>query len=65
MEEKNILKHTQEALEETSENPETNIFCPSCNKPQEKIVTVFICEAKDVLWYKCSQTKKCPLFQNK
>jgi len=63
MEEKNINKLTQEALEV----PETNetIICPSCNKEQEKIITVLICEAKDVVWYKCSKTKKCPLFQNK
>ena len=53
-----------EILEEI---PETNeiIICPTCNKDQLKIITVSICEAKDSIWYKCSETKKCPLFQIK
>jgi hypothetical protein len=70
MEQKNIPKETKEALEELEElekGPETNeiIICPSCNKEQLKIIIVSICEAKDSIWYKCSETKKCPLFQNK
>jgi hypothetical protein len=64
MEQKNTHRETKEALEEYPETNET-IICPSCNKEQEKIVTVLICEANDVVWYKCSQQKKCPLFQNK
>ena len=53
----------KEVLEEV---PETNeiIICPACNKEQEKIITVSICEAKDTIWYKCSRTKNCPLFKN-
>ena len=49
------------------EIPEINeiIICPSCNKEQLKIIIVTICEAKDSIWYKCSETKTCPLFQNK
>lgn len=64
MEQKNIPR---EALEEIPEVPETNeiIVCPHCNKEQIKIIAVSICEAKNSIWYKCSQTKKCPLFQNK
>jgi hypothetical protein len=77
MEQKNIPKETKEALEETQEEleeleelekgPETNeiIICPSCNKEQLKIITVSICEAKDSIWYKCSKTQNCRLFQNK
>ena len=55
---------TQKIFEE---RPETNeiIICPACNKEQLKIITVTICEAKDSIWYKCSETKTCPLFQNK
>jgi len=61
---------TLETLEtlETSETLETdkiNIICPYCNKNQLKIIIVSICEAKDTIWYKCSETDKCPLFQNK
>jgi hypothetical protein len=64
MEQKNTSIEIKETLEET---PETNeiIICPSCNKEQLNIITVLICEAKDSIWYKCSKTKKCPLFQNK
>lgn len=53
-----------EILEET---PETNeiIICPTCNKEQQKLITVTICEAKDSVWYKCSETKNCRLFQIK
>jgi len=53
-----------EILEEI---PETNeiIICPTCNKDQLKIITVSICEAKESIWYKCSVTQKCPLFQIK
>lgn len=49
----------------TEETPETNevIICPTCNKEQQKIITVEICEAKESTWYKCSETKKCPLFK--
>jgi len=61
MEEKNT-HNTRETLEEI---PETNIICPTCNKEQLKIITVSICEAKDSLWYKCSESKKCRLFQIK
>jgi hypothetical protein len=52
---------------ETEETPETNedIICPACNKEQLKITTVLICEANDSIWYKCNETKKCPLFQIK
>jgi|LakMenE18May11ns_1017448.scaffolds.fasta_scaffold5799303_1 hypothetical protein len=51
----------------TEETPETNefIICPTCNKEQQKIITVSICEAKESIWYKCSETKKCRLFQIK
>jgi transcription elongation factor Elf1 len=61
MEQNNNTKETQE------ETPETNeiFICPSCNKEQIKIITVTICEAKDSIWYKCSETKNCPLFKNK
>lgn len=67
MEQKNNLRETKEALEELEEVPETNeiIICPSCNKEQLKIITVTICEARDSIWYKCSETKQCILFQNK
>lgn len=79
MEQKNNPRETKEALEEESksnetpktnetlETPETNeiIICPSCNKEQLKIIIVTICEAKDSIWYKCSETKQCILFQNK
>jgi|LakMenE01Jun11ns_1017448.scaffolds.fasta_scaffold8764526_2 hypothetical protein len=73
MEQKNIPKETKEALEELEEleelekGPETNeiIICPSCNEEQLKIIIVSICEAKDSIWYKCSKTKNCRLFQNK
>jgi hypothetical protein len=56
-----------EKTNETPETPETNeiIICPYCNKEQQKIITVSICEAKDSIWYKCSETKKCRLFQYK
>ena len=52
---------------ETTETPETNdpIICPTCNKEQLKIITVSICEAKNTLWYKCSNSTKCKLFQIK
>ena len=50
---------------ETSETNKINIICPYCNKNQLKIIIVSICEAKDTIWYKCSETDKCPLFQNK
>ena len=51
----------------TEETPETNelIICPTCNKEQLKIITVSICEAKESIWYKCSVTQKCSLFQIK
>ena len=58
----------EETIDTTiTENPETNefIICPACNKEQIKIITVSICEAKNSIWYKCSETKKCPLFQIK
>jgi hypothetical protein len=63
MEQKN---NTKEFFEELEKKPETdeNIICPICKKEQKKIITVSICEAKDSIWYKCSETKKCPLFQN-
>jgi hypothetical protein len=50
-----------------NEIPEINeiIICPSCNKEQLKIIIVKICEANDSIWYKCSETKQCILFQNK
>jgi len=56
-----------EQIKTTEERPETNeiIICPSCNKELKKIITVSICEAKGALWYKCTESKKCPLFQNK
>lgn len=57
----NIPRQPQEVLEETNEI----IICSYCNKEQEKIITVLVCEAKDAVWYKCSQTNKCPLFQNR
>jgi hypothetical protein len=60
MEQKNNPKEVLEALEEKNEN----IICPACNKEQLKLITVTICEAKDAIWYKCSETNKCPLFQN-
>jgi hypothetical protein len=60
MEQKNNPKEVLEALEEKNEN----IICPDCNKEQLKLITVTICEAKDAIWYKCSETNKCPLFQN-
>ena len=52
---------------ETNETPETNdpIICPTCNEEQLKIITVSICEAKNTLWYKCSNSTKCKLFQIK
>jgi len=52
---------------EIKEKSETNeiITCPTCKKEQQKIITVLICEAKDSLWYKCSETKNCRLFQEK
>ena len=50
---------------ETLETREINIICPACNKKQLKIITVSICEAKDSIWYKCSETRQCRLFQNK
>ena len=52
---------------DTTETPETNdpIICPTCNKEQLKIITVSICEAKNTLWYKCSNSTKCKLFQIK
>ena len=60
------MEQTLETLK-TTETPETNesIICPNCNKEQIKIINVKICEAKDSLWYKCSKTQKCPLFQIK
>jgi hypothetical protein len=56
-----------EKITETNETPETNdpIICPTCNKEQLKIITVSICEAKNTLWYKCSNSTKCKLFQIK
>jgi len=54
-------------LKELEEKQETDeiIICPNCNKEQLKIIIVSICEAKETIWYKCSETNKCPLFQNK
>jgi len=60
MEQKNNHEEVLEVLEEKYEN----IICPVCNKQQLKLITVTICEAKDAIWYKCSETNKCPLFQN-
>jgi hypothetical protein len=56
-----------ENTENTEETQETNelIICPTCNKEQLKIITVSICEAKESIWYKCSVTQKCSLFQIK
>jgi hypothetical protein len=72
MEQKNNPKEIPEALEALEESQEkeleeTNeiIICTNCNKEQVKIIIVSICEAKESLWYKCSETSKCPLFQNK
>lgn len=62
MEQKNNPKEVLEALESLDINE--NIICPACNKQQLKLITVTICEAKDSIWYKCSETNKCPLFQN-
>jgi len=63
------MEETKETTitDNTEETPETNeiIICPACNKEQLKIITVSICEAKYSIWYKCSETKKCPLFQIK
>jgi len=64
MEQKNIHKETLESLEVLEKTNET-LICPSCNKKQLKIITVSICEAKDSIWYKCSETRQCRLFQNK
>jgi hypothetical protein len=60
-------KQEQNNNKQVEEVPETNkdIICPTCNRTQNKIITVLICEAKNSTWYKCSKTKKCPLFQNK
>jgi hypothetical protein len=65
--EQNNNKIHQNNNKEVEEVPETNevIICPTCNKGQNKIITVSICEAKNSIWYKCSESKKCPLFQNK
>ena len=67
------LEESQEKSQKESQEksqkeiPETNeiIICPNCNKEQLKIIIVSICEAKETIWYKCSETNKCPLFQNK
>jgi ribosomal protein L37AE/L43A len=40
-------------------------ICPNCNKTQIKIISVNVCDAEGAIWYKCSITKKCPLFQIK
>ena len=63
MEQKNNHEEVLEVLEVLEEKYE-NIICPVCNKQQLKLITVTICEAKDAIWYKCSETNKCPLFQN-
>jgi len=62
MEQKNNPKEILETLESLDINE--NIICPTCNKQQLKIINVTICEAKHAIWYKCSETNKCPLFQN-
>jgi hypothetical protein len=61
------ITENTENTENTEETPETNklIICPTCNKEQLKIITVSICEAKESIWYKCSVTQKCSLFQIK
>ena len=67
------LEESQEKSQKESQEksqkeiPETNeiIICPNCNKEQLKIIIVSICEAKETIWYKCSETNKCHLFQNK
>jgi hypothetical protein len=49
-------------------NKEDNIvICPNCKKNQEKIIKVNICdtELNGSIWYKCSITNTCPLFQIK
>jgi len=63
------MEQTLETTEtpKTLKTPETNeiIICPNCNKEQLTIINVKICEAKDSLWYKCSVTQNCSLFQIK
>ena len=43
------------------------IVCPNCKKNQEKIIKVNICdtELNGSIWYKCSITNTCSLFQIK
>lgn len=50
---------------ETPETTETHIICPYCNKEQITLISVIVCEADNLKWYKCSVTKNCKLFQIK
>ena len=67
MEQTTVTSETSEINEtpETPETPEIKVICPYCNKEQITLISVIVCEADNLKWYKCSVTKNCKLFQIK
>jgi hypothetical protein len=64
MEQTTVTSETSE-INETPETPEIKVICPYCNKEQITLISVIVCEADNLKWYKCSVTKNCKLFQIK
>jgi len=61
-------KENNKPVEEEKNNENNNThMCPNCKKNQTKIIKVNICDSElnGSIWYKCSASNTCPLFQIK
>jgi ribosomal protein L37AE/L43A len=57
----------EDTIKKENKINEQEYICPNCKKNQTKIIKVNICDSElnGSIWYKCSVSNTCPLFQIK